>query len=110
MIKPRCLLLASLLLLSNCLFAQSVPKWGGGADEKDLSFGFSFGYLTNYFKIDKTPTWQNSYLDKDGTKVTDPLKSISSPDAVGFAVGFLTRYRLTEHLEGRITPSLIFAD
>jgi hypothetical protein len=28
----------------------------------------------------------------------------------GFAVGFLTRYRLTEHLEARVTPSLVFSD
>ena len=110
MIIKRYFLLALFLLLANCLSAQSVPTWGGGADEKDLSFGFSFGYLSNYFKIDKKPAWQNAYLDNDGTKVTDPLKSISSPDAVGFSVGFLTRYRITEHLEGRVTPALIFAD
>jgi hypothetical protein len=110
MIRNRYLLLALMLFFTNCLYAQSVPTWGGGADEKDLSFGFSFGYLTNYFKIDKAPNWQNAYLDNTGVKVTDPLKSISSPDAVGFSVGFLTRYRLTEHLEARVTPSLIFAD
>jgi hypothetical protein len=110
MIKLRYLLLIPAFLYGNCLLAQSVPKWGGGADEKDMSFGFSFSYVSSYFKIDKKPDWRDPYFDIDGKKVTDSLRSISSPNAQGFAVGFLTRFKLTEHLEARITPSLIFAD
>jgi hypothetical protein len=42
--------------------------------------------------------------------VTDSLNSISSKSLPGFAVGFITRYRLTDHLEVRVTPSLVFSD
>lgn len=110
MIKTRYLLIVCFLFCGNCLFAQSVPAWGGGADLKDLSFGFSFSYVNNYYKIDKGPNWRSPYYDKDGTKITDSLKSIGSNNTQGFAVGFLTRYRITDHLEVRVSPSLIFAD
>jgi hypothetical protein len=110
MIKLRYLLILFLAFCGNSVFAQAVPKWGGGADQKEMSFGFSFSYVSNYFKIDKNANWRDPFIDKDGNKVTDPLNTISSPSSQGFAVGFLTRLRLTEHLEARITPSLVFAD
>ncbi|MGZ3754534.1 MAG: type IX secretion/gliding motility protein PorT/SprT [Mucilaginibacter sp.] len=101
-----------LLLAVAVSSAQSVPAWGGGADQKDLSFGFSFSAVSTYYKIDKTPTWQNPYLDpvNNNQPVTSALTSISSGYLQGFAVGFLTRYRLTEHLEARLTPSIVFTD
>lgn len=111
MIKLRYLLILSFVFCSPCLFAQDVvPAWGGGADDKNISFGFSFSYVSSYFKIDKKLDWRNPYLDNDGIKVTDSLKSIGSANSQGFAVGFLARYKITEHLEARLTPALIFAD
>jgi hypothetical protein len=110
MIKHRYLLVAILLFCCSNLFAQGVPKWGGGADQAEWSFGFSFTYVSSYFKIDKTPDWRKPFIDKDGIKVTDSLNSIGSPNSTGFAVGFLYRYRITDHLEVRTTPSLVFAD
>ncbi|GAC1300392.1 MAG: hypothetical protein NVSMB24_00900 [Mucilaginibacter sp.] len=95
---------------SNFLLAQ-VPAWGGGADQNDLSFGFTFSYISSNFKIVKKPDWRNPYIDPaTNQKVTDSLNSISSAPATGFVIGFITRYRLTDHLEARITPSLVFAD
>ncbi|SDT40841.1 probable protein-translocating porin PorT [Mucilaginibacter mallensis] len=115
MIKKRYLTIIVLLFCSNLLFAQEAPSpfaWGGGADQQDLSFGFSFSYVSTYFKILKNPDWRSPFLDKQNgnAPVTSDLNSLSSPNSPGFAVGFLTRYRITEHLEARITPSLIFAD
>jgi hypothetical protein len=105
--------LTVILLLFGCkLFAQHAPAWGGGADQQDLSFGFSFSYINSYFKVLKKPDWQSPFLDpQNGNRpVTSSLNSISSANSPGFAIGFLCRYRLTEHLEVRTTPSLIFAD
>jgi hypothetical protein len=101
-----------MLFCSNSLFAQSVPAWGGNADLKDLSFGFSFAYVNSYYKIDKKPDWRTPFLDplNNNLPVTSTLNSISSKNGLGFAVGFITRYRLTEHLEVRVEPSLVFAD
>lgn len=109
MIK-RCLTLLVVSLCSQMLLAQKVPAWGGGADLKDFSGGFSFSYVSSYYKIDRKPEWRQPFFDENGVKVTDALTNISSEDSPGFAVGFLGRYRLSEHLEARFMPALIFAD
>jgi len=97
--------------LSSSLLLAQAPAWGGGADQNDLSFGFSFAYVSNYFKIVKKPDWRNPYFDTGTNRyITDSLKTISSAPASGFAIGFITRYTLMDHLEVRVTPSLIFAD
>jgi hypothetical protein len=110
MIINRYLIVVVLIFSSNLLFAQRVPAWGGGADQQDLSFGFSFSYVSSDFKIINQPSFRDPFLDENGVQVKGPLNSISSKSTSGFGVGFLTRYRITEHLEVRTTPSLIFAD
>jgi len=113
MIKLRYLLLTMLLLSGKNLFAQDeiVKAWGGGADAKDLSFGFTFQYVSTDFKIEKKANWRDAYFDpQTNTKVTDTLSSIGSKSSQGFGIGFITRYRLTDHLEARLTPMLVFAD
>jgi hypothetical protein len=96
------------LLLGQLAMAQS---WGGGADQNDLSFGFSFQYIKQDYKIVKKPDWRTPFYDGEvGRNVTDSLTGIGSRSTPGFAVGFITRYRLTEHLEVRTTPALVFAD
>lgn len=113
MIKFRHLLLTVLLLLGKNLFAQDevVKAWGGGGDVKDLSFGFTFQYVSTDFKIKKKANWRDAFIDaQTNTKVTDTLSSIASKPSQGFGIGFITRYRLTDHLEVRATPTLVFAD
>jgi hypothetical protein len=93
------------------LLAQIPPAWGGGADQNDLSFGFSFAYVSSSYKIIKQPNWRDPYYDPGvGRNITDQLNSIVSTPLPGFGIGFITRYRLTDHIEGRFTPALIFAD
>ncbi|MEO3404516.1 outer membrane beta-barrel protein [Mucilaginibacter sp. CAU 1740] len=106
----RYLLVFVFLFCCKPLFAQRVPAWGGGADQEDLSFGFSFTYVASDFKINRQANFRNAYFDESGVQVKGPLNTISSKSTPGFAVGFLTRYRLTEHLEARTNPSLVFAD
>ena len=104
------LLVVIILLFGKIAFAQA-PAWGGNADQLDYSFGFTFSYINSYLKIDKKPNWRDPYFDPGVNRtITEPLNSISSKNSPGFAVGFLARYRLSEHLELRTTPSLIFAD
>jgi hypothetical protein len=112
MIKIRYLTIILLLLCSSLLHAQpAVPAWGGGADQNDLSFGFNFAYVNSTYKIVKKPNWRSPVFDQGTNKyITDSLSSIGSKGTAGFSIGFITRYRLTEHLEVRITPSLVFAD
>jgi opacity protein-like surface antigen len=109
--KLRYLIFFFALLGSSSLRAQIVPAWGGGADLTDLSFGFSFQYVASDYKIVKNPNWRAPFLDpQTGKYVSDSLTSISSKASAGFAIGFITRYRVTDHLEIRTTPSLTFAD
>ena len=104
----KAILFCTALLLNQLANAQA---WGGGADQNDLSFGFSFQYLMQDFKIVKQPYWRTPIRDPEtGKDLTTPLTSINSRSTPGFTVGFITRYRLTEHLEARTTPALVFAD
>src|ERR1700691_6025187 len=108
--KTKYLLLLGLLFFGKSIFAQA-PAWGGGADQQDYSFGFTFQYVNNYFKIQKKINWRDPYFDPvAGEYITSAVNSIGSPGTPGFAVGFLARYDLTNFLEVRSTPSLVFAD
>jgi hypothetical protein len=110
MIKNWYLTLVLFFLCSNALLAQA-PAWGGGADQSDLAFGFSFTSITSSYHIVKQPNWRSPYYDPGvGHNITDSLTGISSKPTSGFAIGFIARYRITDHIEVRGTPSLIFAD
>jgi len=110
MIKNWYLTLVLFFLCSNILLAQA-PAWGGGADQSDLAFGFSFTSITSSYHIVKQPNWRSPYFDPGvGHNITDSLTGISSKPTSGFAIGFIARYRITDHIEVRGTPSLIFAD
>jgi hypothetical protein len=109
--KTRYLTIILILFCGQTLFAQRAPAWGGNADLEDYSFGFTFQYINSYFKIDKKPSWRDPYYDQDLKRyTTQPLYAIGSNSLPGFAVSFLFRYRIDEHLEARTTPGLVFAD
>ncbi|QQL48486.1 type IX secretion/gliding motility protein PorT/SprT [Mucilaginibacter ginkgonis] len=112
MIKSAYLTFVFLVLSRFFVYAQDrVPSWGGGNDTRDLSFGFVFQNINSDFKIIKNPNWRAPFYDADlGRNATDSLRSMSSNSSPGFAVGFITRYNLTEHLELRTTPTLVFSD
>ncbi len=98
----------SFFIFSTKLFAQN---WGGGVDDEDLHFGFSFQYISAEYKIIKKPNWRDPFYDPiDAKLVTSPGLSISSPPSVGFGLGFVVNNRLSENLDVRLTPSLIFSD
>jgi len=109
--KTRYLTIIFILFCGQTLFAQRAPAWGGNADLEDYSFGFTFQYISSYFKIDKKSSWRDPYFDRDLNRyTTQPLYAIGSNASQGFAVSFLFRYRINEHLEARTTPGLVFAD
>ncbi len=108
--KIRYLIIVFSFFICKTTFAQA-PAWASGADQADFSWGFTFQYVGSYFKIDKKPNWRKPFFDSGiGRTITDSLRSIGSKSSPGFAVGFLARYRISEHLEVRTTPALVFAD
>lgn len=99
-----------LIFCSNLLFAQ-VPNSGGDADFSQFSPGFSFGYVNNTYTIVKKADWNKPFFDPSSNKyITDQLSSITSNNLPGFSLGFISRYSLTDNLEVRFTPTLVFAD
>lgn len=101
----------ALLLLVFCSTIQlaKAQNWGGGIDDEDFNWGFSFQYISAEYKVWKAPGWQNGIIKSDGNLI-DPLTSIASKPASGFAVGFVFNRRITKNLDIRLTPALAFSD
>ncbi|NQX54307.1 type IX secretion/gliding motility protein PorT/SprT [Pedobacter panaciterrae] len=100
-------------LLILCLFAcvsARAQNWGGGVDDSNLHFGFTFQYLSSEYKILKRPDWREfkNILPED----LDPpkLTGISSDSSPGFGIGFVVNKRLIENADLRFTPILVFND
>ncbi|GGI27314.1 hypothetical protein GCM10008119_27040 [Pedobacter mendelii] len=105
-------------MVSTTAFAQN---WGGGVDDEDLHFGFSFQYISAEYKILKAANWRNAFYEtvdgngvtyspESGRQITQPMRAISSPPSVGFGLGFVVNRRISENFDLRATPSLIFSD
>ncbi|WDF56823.1 type IX secretion/gliding motility protein PorT/SprT [Mucilaginibacter sp. KACC 22063] len=110
--KRYILILFFIITCTGKLFAQYVPSWGGGADQQDFSFGFTFQFVNADFKIVKDQNWRRPFRDTEYPyhNVTDSLNSMSSKSTPGFAIGFVSRYSLNDHIEIRSTPLLSFTD
>lgn len=97
----------SVFMIFLCLHIFAQGNWGGGVDEENLHFGFTFQYIGSEYKIQKNANWR---MPQTGDTVTDELKSISSQSNPGFGLGFVSDFYLTKHLNLRFTPTLVFAD
>lgn len=106
--KLKLYLLLGFLLAVCTVKAQN---WGGGVDDNELHFGFTFQYVSSEFKILKKPDWREPFTDPDsGMPVSGSLKSLSSKSSPGFGIGFVVNKRIIENADIRFTPSLIFND
>ena len=105
--KILTLLLFSFLIGTTTAKAQN---WASGIDDDKFNWGYSFQYVSAEYKIWKTPNWRSQFFDATSAKVTDSLASISSSPAPGFAIGFVGNRKITNHLDVRFTPSLVFSD
>ena len=107
MIKTKYFVCLLLLFFTGKGFAQG--NYGGGVDEENLHFGFSFQYIGAEYKIIKTDNWQAPFYE-NGVEVTKPLTSIRSAVNPGFGIGFVSDLYITPNLNLRFTPSLVFSD
>jgi hypothetical protein len=107
MIKSFTFYFLLFLIFSSKLFAQG--NYGGGVDDQNLHFGFSFQYVNSEYIIQKTAKWRAPFFE-NGLQVTDSLNSIRSIKNPGFGIGFVTDLYITPHVNLRFTPSLIFSD
>jgi len=111
--KSGLLLLCVLVGLS-----AKAQNWGGGVDDTNLHFGFTFQYLSSEYKILKKYdpengiNWRDSYTGDLDAGVLGPgtLNAISSEPSPGFGIGFVVNKRLIENTDLRFTPILVFND
>lgn len=87
----------------------SAQNWGGGVDDDNLHFGFTFQYLSSEFKILKKSSWQTPF-EENGMPVSGRLRALSSESSPGFGIGFVVNQRLGENADVRFTPTLVFND
>jgi hypothetical protein len=110
-----------LIILFSSVLSANAQNWGGGIDDNDLHFGFTFQYLSSDYKIIKNENWRNtfnSFVPETPPRPDDPPYSGRSPslDAIysksnpGYGIGFVVNYKLAEHSDLRFTPTLVFSD
>lgn len=107
MIKTKAFIFVAFLLFTSKIFAQG--NYGGGVDDENLHFGFSFQYIGTEYKIFKTSNWRNPFFE-ESSQVTDSLISIRSASNPGFGIGFVSDLYITPNLNLRFTPNLVFSD
>lgn len=106
--RRGCLIFFLAFIFNYNSFAQ--PRWGGGVDNEILHFGFKFQYVAAEYKILKTENWRDEFVVPSGDiKLPGGLKGLSSPVSQGFAIGFVSDYRLTNNTNIRFTPGLVFS-
>jgi len=89
----------------------SAQNWGGGVDDEPVHFGFAFQYTNSNFIVRKNPDWRAPFIDPDtGLPLTNDLKAVYSKSSPGFGIGFVVNGRISDHLDGRLTPTLVFSD
>lgn len=100
------------LILLFCIASTSskAQNWGGGVDDDDVHFGFTFQYLSSEFKILKKSDWRVPYPEIDPASMTTALTSIFSKPSPGFGIGFVVNKRISENADVRLTPILVFND
>lgn len=108
MIKKLTLFFIVVFLSTSHTKAQN---WGGGIDDTNINWGFSFQYIISEYKVTKNSNWRKPFFDDAfGANVTDSLRGIASPLSQGFGVGFVVNGRVNNNIDVRFTPSLVFND
>lgn len=69
-------------------------------DHKKLHFGIVLGYNQTRFNI----THSESFINHDS------IKLVESPNTPGFNLGIVSNLKLTNHLDLRVIPTLVFAE
>ena len=66
-------------------------------DDRKLHYGFILALNSTRFRPDLSSTY-----------IGDTISSIQSPAAMGFTLGFIVNYKLTDYLDLRLTPGVSF--
>ena len=107
--KIKLFLFSLLMLIFSTGKAQN---WGGGIDDTNLHFGFTFQYLSSEYKVLKKADWKESpgYISDLPGHVPRGLSSIAAKPSPGFGIGFVVNQKVLENVDLRLTPVLVFND
>ncbi|SEB13154.1 type IX secretion/gliding motility protein PorT/SprT [Pedobacter hartonius] len=100
-----------LVLLLFIGAGASAQNWGGGVDDERVHFGFTFQYISSNYIVQKNPDWRAPFRDPDANlPITDTLSAVYGKSSPGFGIGFVVNGRISDHLDVRLTPTLVFSD
>ena len=106
--KPN---LGLLIILVFTFAGARAQNWGGGVDDERIHFGFTFQYTNANYKVQKKSNWREPFRDPDTQlPITDSLAAVYGKSSPGFGIGFVVNGRLNNHLDVRLTPTLVFAN
>ncbi|WP_316841644.1 outer membrane beta-barrel protein [Pedobacter gandavensis] len=107
--KIKSFLFSLLMLVVGTANAQN---WGGGIDDSNLHFGFTFQYISSEYKVLKKLNWKESPSDFSDlpSEIPRGLSSIAAKPSPGFGIGFVVNQKLLENVDLRLTPVLVFND
>jgi hypothetical protein len=102
----------SLLGIFFCTyFTASAQNWGGGVDDENIHFGFTFQYTNSLYKVQKKANWRDRFIDPDtNLPLTDTLSALYGKSSPGFGIGFVVNGRISNNADIRLTPVLVFSD
>ena len=103
--------LSLLVLLLVTFTAASAQNWGGGVDDEQIHFGFTFQYTNSLYKIQRKANWRTRFRDPEtNLPLTDSLSALYAKSSPGFGIGFVVNSRISNNLDFRLTPTLVFSD
>ena len=100
----------SLLIVLLFIFGSAKSQnWGGGVDDENIHFGFTFQYTNSLYKVQKKADWRAPFRDPDtGVQLTDSLSALYAKSSPGFGIGFVVNARISNNADIRLTPTLNF--
>jgi hypothetical protein len=102
--KLKLAFIFTILLFTVCIVRAQ--NWAGGIDDRRYNWGYNFQYISSEYKIWKNADWQ----EPNSFTTPQQLTSISSRPTPGFAIGFVGNRSITDNLDLRLTPTLVFSD
>jgi len=103
--------LGLLVLLLVSFISVKAQNWGGGVDDENIHFGFTFQYTNSLYKIQKKANWRTRFRDPDtNLPLTDSLSALYGKSSPGFGIGFVINSRISNNADIRLTPTLVFSD
>jgi len=100
--------LSLLVIFLFAVHAVKAQNWGGGVDDENIHFGFTFQYTNALYKVEKKPDWRNPYVNSDGIPVTNSLSALYGKSSPGYGIGFVVNGRVSNNVDLRLTPVLVF--